>query len=85
LWWIPLVAVNVAKVEKANFSHALTPEAKKNFGIFRGATSRALSQETPFALETGGVPKVFRYVFGAKGAVYSLLAWGNAPGIRLPV
>jgi hypothetical protein len=69
LWWIPLVAVNVAKVEKTNFSHALTPEAKKIFGIFRGATSRALSQETPFALETRGVPKVFRSVFNANGAI----------------
>jgi hypothetical protein len=30
--------VNVAKAERARFSHALTPEGKKNFGIFRGAT-----------------------------------------------
>jgi hypothetical protein len=75
-----VVAVNVAKAERANFSHALTPEAKKDFGIFHGAASRTLSHETPFAFETGGVAKVFRYVFRAKGAVYSPLAWGSAPG-----
>ena len=29
-----MVAVNVAKAERANFSHALTSEAKKNFEFF---------------------------------------------------
>jgi hypothetical protein len=72
--------VSFAKAERANFSHALEAEVKKIVRNLRGATSRTLSQEIPFALETGGVPKVFRHVFRAKGAVYSPLAWGSAPG-----
>jgi hypothetical protein len=37
LWWIPVVAVNVAKAERARFSHALTAEVKNIFHL-RGAT-----------------------------------------------
>jgi len=55
LWWILVVAVNVAKAERARFSHALTAEVKKIIRNLRGATiSRRCDRpsyfQTPAAL-----------------------------------